>query len=147
MLAMEKFGMEDPFLVLNGDTFFTVDLKAFEGFARDHNTDWCLALFRMSFAGRYKPIEITWRGRITSLNAKESRLVNGGVYRVHPRAVARFESRPGTPVSLEDEILPRAMTSGQRLFGIECFGSFVDIGTPDDYRRASKVLTKEISHT
>lgn len=144
MLAARKLDTESPFLVLNGDTYFAVELKSFECFARRHDADWCLALYEAGNGERCMRIGTSPRGEITSLGGNGHRLVNGGVYRVHPRAIARFESSSGDVVSLEDDLLPGALTSGQRLFGLECFGTFMDIGIPDDYRRAPEALNKEV---
>ena len=43
-------------------------------------------------------------------------------------------------VSLENKLLPEFSASGGKLFGIECKGKFIDIGVPEDYYRAHKVL-------
>ena len=45
------------------------------------------------------------------------------------------------PLSLEEDILRDALAGGKRLFGLECSGRFIDIGVPEDYARASTVLT------
>ena len=144
LLAAEKIACDIPFLLLNGDTFFTVDLKILDKFCQAHNADWCFSLFRAEEEGRYMGIEVSSQGRINSLNSgmgQRGRLANGGVYWVHPRALfgGRFTSRQG--ISLENDIFPAAMASGQKLFGVEFPGIFIDIGVPDDYRRASTVLT------
>ena len=88
-------------------------------------------------------IEVSTEGHITSLNsgnAQGFRLANGGVYWVHPRALHGSRFAPGEKMSLEDDIFPAALASGQRLFGIEFTGTFIDIGVPDDYHRAATLL-------
>lgn len=143
LLAVEKIGSDDPFLLLNGDTYFAVDLKALSEFAGENNADWCFSLFRANEEGRYMGMEVSPQGRITSLKSDTGhpgRLANGGVYWVHPRALSGSKFLSGDKISLEDDILPAAMGSGQRLFGIEFPGTFIDIGVPDDYRRAPALL-------
>jgi D-glycero-alpha-D-manno-heptose 1-phosphate guanylyltransferase len=49
----------------------------------------------------------------------------------------------GDKVSLEDQIFPDAISSGQRLFGIPFAGTFIDIGIPADYYRASSLLCEK----
>ncbi len=88
-------------------------------------------------------IEVSPRGQITSLrsgSAQGSRLANGGVYWVHPRALRVGAFASNGKVSLEDDIFPAALLAGQRLFGMEFTGTFIDIGVPDDYRRAGALL-------
>ncbi|SCY20939.1 D-glycero-alpha-D-manno-heptose 1-phosphate guanylyltransferase [Nitrosospira sp. Nl5] len=143
LLAIERIGSDKPFLLLNGDTYFAVDLKALSEFARENNADWCFSLFRANEQGRYMGMEVSPQGKITSLKSgtgHPGRLANGGVYWVHPRALSGSKFLPGDKISLEDDILPAAIGSGQRLFGIEFPGTFIDIGVPDDYHRAPALL-------
>ncbi len=143
LLAAEKVGNDAPFLLLNGDTYFAVDLKTLTEFSQEKDADWCFSLFRANEEGRYMGMDVSPQGQITSLKSgtgHSGRLANGGVYWVHPRALRGGRFAPGDKVSLEDDIFPVAMASGQRLFGIEFPGTFIDIGVPDDYHRAPALL-------
>ena len=144
LLAAEKLGKNDPFLLLNGDTYFAVDLKKLVDFSVANDADWCFSLFRTAEEGRYMGLDISSQGQITSLKSGAGRpdsLANGGVYWVNPRALLSAGFAPGDKVSLEDDIFPAAMMSGQHLLGIEFSGAFIDIGVPDDYRCAIDLLT------
>ena len=44
-------------------------------------------------------------------------------------------------VSLEDNLLPDFITFEGVVYGMESLGRFIDIGVPDDYYRASEVLS------
>jgi D-glycero-alpha-D-manno-heptose 1-phosphate guanylyltransferase len=141
-LAAEKAGRGGPFLLLNGDTYFGVDWKVLNAYALAHDADWCFSLFRTSEKGRYMGIEVSPQGQIMSLKSgveQGSRLANGGVYWVHPRAL-RGTRVLGGKMSLEDDMFPEALAAGQRLFGLEFTGTFIDIGVPDDYHRAATIL-------
>lgn len=145
LLAAEKIGKVEPFLLLNGDTYFAVNLKDLIEFSLANDADWCFSLFRTSEEGRYMGIDVSPQGQITSLKSGTSspgHLANGGVYWVQPRTLPGRKFTTGDKVSLEDGILPAAIASGQRLFGIESSGSFIDIGVPDDYHRAAALLTQ-----
>lgn len=88
-------------------------------------------------------MDVSPQGQITSLKSgvgDPGRLANGGVYWVHPRALRSSRFASGDKVSLEDDIFPAAMASGDRLFGVEFSGTFIDIGVPDDYHRAPELL-------
>ena len=91
-------------------------------------------------------MDVSPQGQITSLksgSARAGQLANGGVYWVHPRALHGCRFPPGDKASLEDDIFPAAMASGQRLFGIEFPGAFIDIGVPDDYHRTPALLAAQ----
>lgn len=140
LLASEKVSKSEPFLLLNGDTYFAVDLKALTEFALVNDADWCFSLFRTHEEGRYMGMDISPEGRITSLKSGTGRLANGGVYLVNLRALIRESFSLGDKISLEDDIFPTAMALGQRLMGMEFKGIFIDIGVPEDYHRAQALL-------
>lgn len=143
LLAAEKIGEDEPFLLLNGDTYFAVDLNKLIEFSMANEADWCFSLFRADEEGRYMGMDISAQGQIVSLKSgtgQPGRLANGGVYWVNARALRSDRFTSGIRVSLEDDIFPVAMDSGQRLLGIEFSGTFIDIGVPDDYHRAHALL-------
>ncbi len=148
LLGAQKIGHDKPFLVLNGDTYFAVNLKKLIAFSNSNNTDWCFSLFTASETGRYMGMDISTQGVITSLKsttAQGGRLANGGVYWFHPRALHQIGFLPGDKCSLEEDIFRAAFALRQRMMGIEFSGFFIDIGVPMDYHLASKLLPSEFT--
>lgn len=142
-LLLAAQGLSEPFLVLNGDTFFEVDLAKLLKFHSGHSSDWTFSLFRTREVGRYMGIEVKSDGEIGSLTSgtgEQSRLVNGGVYLVNPSVLGNKAFVPGSKLSLEDDLLPAMVVQGYKLFGLEFPGAFIDIGIPQDYFRAAEVL-------
>jgi D-glycero-alpha-D-manno-heptose 1-phosphate guanylyltransferase len=143
LLALDKLDKNESFLLLNGDTYFAVDLKTLIGRSSLSNADWCFSLFRANEEGRYMGMEVSPEGNIVSLKSgtgQPGRLANGGVYWVNPKALLNSGFSAGDKVSLEDDIFPAAMALGQHLLGVEFSGVFIDIGVPDDYHRAPALL-------
>jgi len=143
LLAAEKVSKNKPFLLLNGDTYFAVDLKQLNEFSLANNADWCFSLYRTHEVDRYMGMEVSPQGKIISLKCDEAsseQLANGGVYWVNPRALLTERFSSGDKLSLEDDFFVNAMDSGQRLLGIEVSGIFIDIGVPNDYQRAPALL-------
>lgn len=149
LLALQQLPADQRFLLLNGDTYFSVDGERLEAFARSHDSDWCFSLFRTGETSRYLGMGVAADGRITELKSSQDGdecLANGGVYCIHPRAFAGLTLAGGRPLaagagaSLENDIFPAAFHAGQRMVGVEFGGSFIDIGIPADYHRAGTVL-------
>jgi len=144
LLALGKLAVpQQPFLLLNGDTYFQVDLAALKELHGRKRSEWTFALFRCSEAGRYMGMEIDADARITALQSgtgRPGRLANGGVYLVNPDAARAGPWTAGDKLSLEDDLLPAAFAGGRRFYGLECAGAFIDIGVPEDYRRAPSLL-------
>jgi D-glycero-alpha-D-manno-heptose 1-phosphate guanylyltransferase len=144
LMALERLGGgQRPFLLLNGDTYFEVDLATLSAFHERKQSDWTFALFRCGQAGRYMGMEIDDACRVTALKSgagTPARLANGGAYLVNPGLLREGRWVAGDKLSLEDDLLPAAFERGHRFYGLECPGAFLDIGVPEDYLRASAVL-------
>jgi len=142
LLAVSRLEGNEPFVLLNGDTYFAVDLLALRRFAEANDADWCLSLFRTTEEGRYGGIDISPEGRIEALRSttSASQLANGGVYLVQPRALRAAPFAAKSKMSLEAELLPSAIAAGQRVFGLEFSSVFIDIGVPVDFHRAQTLL-------
>ncbi|HXF67609.1 MAG TPA: nucleotidyltransferase family protein [Burkholderiales bacterium] len=135
-----------PFLVLNGDTYFEVPLEQLVRFHRAHRAEATLALFRSPQHGRYGAVRLGEQGEILCLESaggKAGGLANGGVYLMERGLPEGGPWHPGSALSLEDDILPHALAGGRRICGMVCAGRFLDIGLPEDYARAARMLAGE----
>jgi D-glycero-alpha-D-manno-heptose 1-phosphate guanylyltransferase len=142
LLALEDVRSEDV-LLLNGDTFFAVDLVTFARFHRERRADCSVALFASEDLQRYLGIELGADGQIGQLGVRSASgraLVNGGVYLFRVAALRDGPWRAGDRLSLEADILPWGLSSGWAMYGSAFDGGFIDIGVPEDYRRAPTVL-------
>jgi D-glycero-alpha-D-manno-heptose 1-phosphate guanylyltransferase len=135
-------GLSDKFLLLNGDTYFEVQLETLISVAENTGADWTLSLFRTTNAARFSPVVLDDKGRVESFGAcadtsnwtAAPHFANGGVYWVSPAAVTSLGI--SSPCSLEHDVLPRAIVERGRVFGLPSAGVFIDIGVPEDYARA-----------
>ena len=136
-LALTK--AEDPYvIILNGDTFFDVDLVTL---CKDHcssNKDITLALKLMKNFNRYGTVNIdTMDGTITAFKEKQycdEGLINGGVYVINSNNNI-FKGLP-QKFSFETAVL-EPQCEAKNLQGIVQDGYFIDIGIPEDYEKAN----------
>ncbi len=142
-LLLAAQGLREPFLLLNGDTFFKVNLLDLQKFHDSRTSDWTLSLFRTNEVGRYMGVDMKNDGQIISLQSTmgvPSRLANGGVYLIDPSVLEKTKFVPGNKLSLEDELMQACLVNFTKVYGLEFSGSFIDIGIPEDYRRATDIL-------
>ena len=142
-MVLAAQGITEPFLVLNGDTFFAVDLNALFRFHDAHHSEWTFSLFRANEADRYMGMDVQADGEIVSLKSGKGEpgcLANGGVYLINPSVLPALTFVPGQNLSLEDDLITAFVEQGGKLFGLEFPASFIDIGVPQDYYRASHIL-------
>ena len=62
------------------------------------------------------------------------------MYLIEPSALNLLDFVIGESASLEEQLLPNLISNGGKIFGFECQGKFIDIGTPEDYHRAQYYL-------
>lgn len=139
LLAAGETRGED-ILVLNGDTFFAVDLPGLAAFHRERRADCTFSLFRSTDPKRYLGLAVEADGRVRGLEAAAGGPANGGVYLFRRAALEALPWKAGGKASLEADMLPHGLRNGWRVYGRECAAAFIDIGVPEDYRRAADVI-------
>ncbi len=141
--AEELIGYEEPFLVLNGDIFTTIDYTALIKKHEEKNAAATIALYRVEDPSRYGTTKLTKENRITQFIEKApqgkapSSLINAGIYVLNPEIFNYIPA--GRPVSIEHEIFPKLAKEG-KLFGHEFKEIWIDIGKPADYLKANRVM-------
>jgi D-glycero-alpha-D-manno-heptose 1-phosphate guanylyltransferase len=142
--ALDFITSDEPILVLNGDTFFEVDLKVINDFHLNRRSIWTFSLFRTKDVGRYMGIHLESSGKLKFMDQEindQERLANGGVYLINPSIVKELGYKSGEKKSLEKDILKKLSADYTNIYGIEFEGQFIDIGVPNDYKRAASILT------
>src|SRR5437773_5229776 len=136
--------ISDPVLVLNGDSYVEWNLNPMLGLFRK-DADIVVVLQAVADVSRYGSVALDQEGRITQFIEKGVRggpgLINAGVYLLRKRIVRDLPA--GTAISLEREVFPRLLERG--VFGLVCTGLFIDIGIPDDFKRAQTLLASQVS--
>ena len=137
-LALDKVKSASAF-ILNGDTFFDVDLDALRQQHELSQKPITMALKPMTDFDRYGTVEFdTGNGGVTAFNEKkhcDHGLINGGVYLVSARS-AIFDGLP-QKFSFETAVLEKQCMVGN-IDGVVQDKYFIDIGIPEDYHRADK---------
>jgi D-glycero-alpha-D-manno-heptose 1-phosphate guanylyltransferase len=139
-----KTSKTETALVLNGDTFYNVDLHKFIEHHLSNKAQTSLALKPLTNFDRYGTVEISDKGTITSFNEKQAvqeGLINGGIYAIDVKAF--LELQLPEKFSFEQEYLSKTASYNHKLCGSIDEGYFIDIGVPTDYETAQTTL-KEI---
>jgi D-glycero-D-manno-heptose 1,7-bisphosphate phosphatase len=133
--------LEDVFFVLNGDSWFDINLLELGvRLAESPSATAAVALRRLTGTSHFGAAEIDW-GRIMSfkdrLPGSERALVNGGVCLTRRNILASLT--PGC--SLEEDVFPVLAQDG-KLIGSPLEGYFADIRGPDSYQRAQREVPR-----
>ncbi len=63
--------------------------------------------------------------------------INGGVYLLNPGIFKGVPWNGSSKISLEDDMIPKALHANKKLKGFICMEKFIDIGVPEDYQAAA----------
>lgn len=142
-LAM-KMSSENNCIVVNGDTYFDVDLKELSSFHIKENAECTISLKPMKNFSRYGSVAIHDNNTLSYFKEKqfvESGFINGGVYALNTQ---KFLKRhfPGK-FYFEKDYLEANVTS-QAFKGFIQDKYFIDIGIPEDYQKAQTELLTHI---
>ncbi len=131
----------DKFFVVNGDTYFDVNLDDLEKIHAETQAKITLALKPMSHFERYGSVVLEDQ-IITHFNEKvymDFGLINGGIYLLEKSYLTQHA--PATKFSFEKEILEPS-AAHRLISGCLCDGYFIDIGIPEDYQKANQDFLK-----
>lgn len=139
-----RFISQDNFFLLNGDSFFDVNLSELAEFHIQNHAAITLSVKEMLHVDRYGTLKIE-KDKITQFNEKkiiEQGFINAGVYAVSKNI---FDEKyiNKDKFSFEKDIL-EAYVKSLPFYAFISDGYFIDIGIPEDYQKAQSEL-KEIN--
>ena len=131
-----RLAEEGPVFILNGDTYFDVDLRAMLAFHLEKQAALTIAAKSMTMFDRYGTIE-SRNGRITAFLEKRPARegeINGGVYLMDKHFL---DSVDREAFSFEKDVM-ETKVGELPMYAFASDGYFIDIGIPEDYYRAGK---------
>ena len=134
--AAEDAGIDEAFLVLNGDVLTDLAVDELIGFHRASGAEATVSLTPVDNPSRYGVVPTDADGRVTGFvekppaGAAPCNWINAGTYVFEPSAIDRIE--PGRRVSVEREVFP-AMADEGVLYGLRSEAYWGDTGTPETY--------------
>ena len=132
----------DPLLVMNGDSVCKVDLAEFLKWHILKRAEISLVLVYKDDISRYGKVILDSAdkiiGFIEKIHTEGPGWINGGIYLIARNLIEGIEANRS--VSLETDIFPEWIK--RAFYGYKYRGDFIDIGTPESYKLAFKLLPK-----
>lgn len=138
--AAEASGIDDTFVVANGDVLTDLDVSALVAFHRAHGAEGTLHLIPVPDPSAFGVVALDGDGRVERFVEKPppgtapSNLVNAGTYVLEPEVLARIPL--GEKTSIERATFPAVVGDG-RLFAMPTDDYWIDTGRPDAYLTAN----------
>jgi NDP-sugar pyrophosphorylase family protein len=137
--AALEAGVNERFLVVNGDVLTDLDLGALVAFHMAKRAQATIHLTPVEDPSRFGVVQRDDEGRVLAFIEKPARheaptnLINAGSYVLEPEVLASIPA--GRPVSIEREVFP-ALSRDGCLFAMPSDDYWLDMGTPEAYLRA-----------
>ena len=136
------FFPSDSVLIMNGDSFCPVDLRAFWEWHGAKGAEATLLVSQAPDPSPFGWVQLEAGGRVLAFKEKEKspppgpRMINAGIYLIKRGLLKMIP--PGRTVSLERDFFPTLLS--RKLYGYQCQASLIDIGTPETYAEAERFL-------
>ncbi len=143
--AAEAAGVDDTFVVVNGDVLTDLDVSALVAFHRERGAEATIALHAVEDPSHFGVVPTSDDGRVIAFVEKPPReeaptnLINAGTYIFEPRVLARIAAEGR--VSVERETFPALALAGT-LFAMADHAYWLDTGTPRHYLQANVDVLK-----
>ena len=141
--AAQHAGIDDTFVVVNGDVLTDSDISELIAFHRLRGAEATISLTPVDDPSSFGVVVTDDEGRVEAFIEKPPRdevptnLINAGTYVMQPSVLGRIPS--GRRVSVERETFPALVEAGS-LFALGSEAYWLDTGTPDAYLRAHRDL-------
>jgi NDP-sugar pyrophosphorylase family protein len=146
-LMTAKDLLTDTFLAMNGDIVTSLSLKNLADHHKKSGGIGTIALKKFEVQIPHGYIELDRNMILRSFQEKPtmSYQANAGVYILEPRIFNYVKTTP--PVSLEHEVFPTAIASGEKIAGYYEDAYWADVGTISDFERVDKeLLSKNLNN-
>lgn len=130
---------QKDFFILNGDTYFKINLKSFFGLHKEKKSILSTALKFTKNSQRYGTVMIDDENKIIGFEEKgksSEGLINGGIYIASKKILGILNELP-EKFSFEKDFLEKFYHNFV-FYGFPFDEYFIDIGVPEDYERAQK---------
>lgn len=135
-------GLDDTFLVMNGDLLTNLDLNALVRFHRRQRAALTIATHKRQVKIDLGVLEFDRHHRIKAYREKPESIyhVSMGIYVYEPRVLPYI--KPGKRLDFPDLVL-RLLDKGERVCAFPADCLWLDIGRPDDYARAQQLFAEK----
>jgi mannose-1-phosphate guanylyltransferase len=139
--AAGEFGIDETFIVCNGDVLTTLDLEKFVQFHHEHDAQATIHLTQVEDPSRFGLVPTAPDGEVQEFVEKPppgeapTNWINAGTYVLEPAVLERIE--PNTAVSIERVTFPALLEQRGQVYAMGTEDYWIDIGKPESFIAAS----------
>ena len=138
----------ETFLLINGDTFFPINLNNLINFYTQNGAeaDMLIAAFAADKIDRYGALNLhpdtKYLQQLCTQKAPIGSLANGGTYLCNTQKWLNLSDSTGHSafLSMEDDLISLMLNKGAKILVKKFYEPLTDIGVPEDYAKAQHIL-------
>jgi NDP-sugar pyrophosphorylase family protein len=138
--------LDESFIVFYGDLYTDLDLSSLVAAHRKGNAPITMALYAVDNPTECGIVELDAQSRVRRFVEKPppeqvfSRLANAGVLVVEPKVLSWLPS--DQYLDFGHDVFPQILTSDQSIVGHPIKDTLIDIGTPENYKKAQQLAAQ-----
>jgi mannose-1-phosphate guanylyltransferase len=140
--AADVAGIDERFVVCNGDVLTGLDLTALVAFHDARHAEATIHLAQVPDPSAFGVVPTYPDGEVKAFVEKPpkgtapTKWINAGTYVLEPAVLTRVPA--GLTMSIESETFPRMLEKRGRLYALQSDDYWIDIGTPDKFLQAQE---------
>ena len=135
--VLKKKNVND-FILINGDTFLDINLNQLIK-SCSKNSYGSITLVKNDFYKSNRKLSTLALRENKIIYRDKSNFMNGGIYFFKKKVFKLIKNKN---MSLENDILPN-LIKNKKISGIKTKNFFLDIGTPENFKKAKKIISKK----
>ena len=135
-LSLQDLHLSEDFLLLNGDSFFNINLNELINFHKKKDSFMTLSLFKFSEPKRYGEIIFDKNNSVECIKEKsvsQNGFANAGIYVLNPNIKDILDKFYKKTFSIEDDLINKLIDEKYSIKAMMSKEKFIDIGIPNDY--------------
>ena len=137
-LSILKKKNVNDFILINGDTFLDINLNQLIK-SCNKNSYGSITLVKNDFYKSNRKLSTLALRENKIIYQDKSNFMNGGIYFFKKKIFKLIKNKN---TSLENDILPN-LIKNKKISGIKTKNFFLDIGTPENFKKAKKIISKK----
>jgi len=137
-LSILKKKNVNDFILINGDTFLDINLNQLIK-SCSKNSYGSITLVKNDFYKSNRKLSTLALRENKIIYRDKSNFMNGGIYFFKKKVFKLIKNKN---MSLENDILPN-LIKNKKISGIKTKNFFLDIGTPENFKKAKKIISKK----
>lgn len=138
--------LDESFIVFYGDVYTEMNLSGLMEAHSRSSAQVTMSLYAVDNPTECGIVELDEQSRVRRFVEKPapdqvfSRLANAGIFVVEPNVLSWVPT--GCPIDFGHDVFPQMLTTGQAIVGYPIEDALIDIGTPENYRKAQDLAAK-----